>query len=151
VQEANWTYRQFGLRGRAQAGDVTTMSDRAGKTSGVLLAYTVNELAADKRQVLLDQTITRARRGATVLIVEPIARRVAGWWAEWTRGLGAAGARVDEWRFPGGLPPLLSEIASGAGLQPRELTARTIFVPATRARTEGRAVNREGRPPAAIG
>jgi hypothetical protein len=151
VQEANWTYRQFGLRGRAQVGDVTALSDRAGKTSGILLAYTVNELAADKRQLLLDQTIARVRRGATVLIVEPIARKVAGWWAEWTRGLGAAGARVDEWRFPGDLPPLLSEIASGAGLHPRELTARTIFVPSTGARTEGREANGEGRPPAAIG
>ncbi len=64
-----------------------------------------------------------------VLVVEPIARSVTGWWTEWTTALGDDGVRTDEWRFPATLPALLSDIASGAGLNPRELTARTIYVP----------------------
>jgi hypothetical protein len=40
--------------------------------------------------------------------------------------LTAAGAREDEWRFPADLPHGLRQIAKAAGLNPRELTARTL-------------------------
>jgi hypothetical protein len=65
-------------------------------------------------------------RGARLLIVEPIARRDRPWWPGWVETLGTAGARHDEWRFQADLPPLLRQIAKSAGLDPRELTARTI-------------------------
>jgi SAM-dependent methyltransferase len=131
VDEANRTYRQFGLRGRAVVGDASKPIETRG-ACGVLLGYLVNELPAEKRTALLghvEQTITR---GATVLVIEPIARSVTTWWTEWTRALEAHGARADEWRFPAVLPALLREIASGAGLDPRELTARSIYVPPRR-------------------
>jgi hypothetical protein len=132
VEEATWTYRQLGLRGRAVVGDVSKPIETRG-ASGVLLGYLVNELPPDKRSMLLghvEQTITR---GAAVLVIEPIARSVTTWWTEWSRTLGAHGARADEWRFPAALPALLREIASGAGLDPRELTARSLYVPRRRA------------------
>lgn len=126
VQEANWTYRQFGIRGRASTGDVTRTSIRADARTGILLAYTVNELPDDGRALLLERLVPRARAGAALLVVEPIARLTAGWWDEWRTVLEREGARADEWRFPAQLPPLLRSIAKGAGLDPRELTARTI-------------------------
>ena len=129
VQEANWTYRHLGLRGRAVVGDVVKPIDTRESATGIVLAYVVNELPPDKRRLLLDHIRHRTRRGAAVLVVEPIARSVTGWWTEWTSALGDAGVRTDEWRFPATLPALLSDIASGAGLNPRELTARTIYVP----------------------
>jgi len=127
VQEANWTYRQLGLRGRAMVGDVTSAFSQTRRTNALVLAYTANELPADKRDVVLDALVDRARAGVAVLIVEPIARGVASWWPEWTAKMSAAGARIDEWRFQADLPPLLADIAKGAGLDPRELTARSIF------------------------
>jgi hypothetical protein len=126
VQEANWTYRHFALHGRAAAGDIAQTPTRADPRSGILLAYTVNELSPDARAALLERIDDRARAGAAVLIVEPIARRGADWWDEWRNRLTAAGARADEWRFRASLPPLLGSIAKSAGLDPRELTARTI-------------------------
>ncbi|PYR88729.1 MAG: hypothetical protein DMF84_27005 [Acidobacteria bacterium] len=126
VQEANWTYRHFALRGRAATGDITRMPLRVDQRSGILLAYAVNELSREGRAVLLEQIIDRARAGAAVLIVEPIARRGVDWWDEWRSGLISEGARTDEWRFSTPVPPLLRSIAKGAGLDPRELTARTI-------------------------
>jgi hypothetical protein len=128
VQEANWTYRYLGLRGRAVVGDVVKPIDTRKSATGIVLAYVVNELPPDKRRLLLDHIRHRTRRGAAVLVVEPIARSVTGWWTEWTSALGDAGVRTDEWRFPAALPALLADIASGAGLNPRELTARTIYV-----------------------
>jgi hypothetical protein len=126
VQEANWTYRHFGLRGRAAAGDITRTPLRADRRTGVLLAYTVNELPPDGRTHLLERVIDCVRHGAALLIVEPIARRGADWSDEWGNRLMSEGCRADEWRFAAPLPPLLRSIANGAGLDPRELTARTI-------------------------
>ena len=130
VQEANWTYRALGLRGQAKTGDVVRSYPGIGGTNAaktaVLLAYTVNELAADTRALLLDRVAQSTAAGARLLIVEPIARGVTVWWDEWTARLAPLGARADEWRFPAVLPALTRQIAKGAGLDPRELLARTI-------------------------
>ena len=105
---------------------MTRASIRADARTAILLAYTVNELPDDGRTLLLEQLVPRARAGAALLVVEPIARLTAGWWDEWRTVLEREGARADEWRLPAQLPPLLRSIAKGAGLDPRELTARTI-------------------------
>jgi len=126
VQEANWTYTALGLRGHAKTGDVVRNYPRDAPGTAVLLAYTVNELAAETRAALLERVSQTTRAGSRLLIVEPIARGVTTWWPEWTARLVADGARADEWRFPARLPPLTRQIARGAGLDPRELLARTI-------------------------
>jgi hypothetical protein len=130
VQEANWTYRSLGLRGRAKTGDAVRDYPAArGAASAVLLAYTVNELADDRRTALLDRVARDARAGRPVLVVEPIARRDRAWWPAWEERLRAEGARADEWRFRADLPAALRQLARGAGLDPRELTARTLYSP----------------------
>ena len=134
VAEANWTYHELRLRGRAKTGDVLRELSSAGSSdypirspdARILLAYTVNELPDATRGPLLETLITAARKGVGLLIVEPIARRDKAWWPEWAARLGAEGARADEWRFPAALPASLRQLAKGAGLDPRELTARTI-------------------------
>lgn len=128
VQEAAWTYRQLGLSARATAGDVASFRLRPSPETGVVLAYIVNELPPDKRAALLERLVAHAQKRARILIVEPIARRQADWWPEWSRRVMAAGGRADEWRFPPALPGLLRDIAKGAGLNPRELTARSLFI-----------------------
>jgi hypothetical protein len=89
----------------------------------------VNELEEPARAMLLDRLTRDARAGRPVLVVEPIARRDKEWWPSWVDRLGAEGAREDEWRFRSVLPSTLREIAKGAGLDPRELTARTLYRP----------------------
>ena len=129
VGEANWTYGQFGLHGRATTGDA--VRGLAVKSSGhpALFAYAVNEFPEEQRGLLLEKLIASARSRGSFLIVESIARRDKSWWPEWAERLGSEGARVDEWRFPAALPAALLQIAKSAGLHPRELTARTIYKP----------------------
>jgi hypothetical protein len=130
VAEANWTYNALGVRGRARAGDVVRDFPRVRTpATPILLAYTVNELPDATRAALLEHLVDALRHGAGLLIVEPIARRDKAWWPDWTARLGAEGARADQWRFPAALPAALRLIAKGAGLDPRELTARTIHKP----------------------
>lgn len=128
VAEANWTYRQFGLHGRATHGDIARARIQGEDGLGILAAYTVNELQNDARDALLDVLMRAAHRGARVLIAEPIARRMAAWWPAWERAFAAAGGRADEWRFPAALPDRQRSLARAAGLDPRELTARSLWI-----------------------
>jgi hypothetical protein len=125
VSEANWTYRQLGMHGAAKTGDAVRDFPRA-RHEAILLAYAVNELPEAARANLLDRI---AATSGALLIVEPIARKDRGWWTGWAERLAVAGVTEQEWRFPAALPPLVREIARGAGLDPRELTARTLSRP----------------------
>ena len=126
--EANWTYREFRLRGRALEGDAVRLPVRAEAGSGVVLAYLVNELDVEARARIRTQLLRAGARGARVLVIEPIARRSAPWWSEWRDAFRAAGGRADEWRFPADLPQRQREFARAAGLDPRELTARSLWM-----------------------
>ena len=94
---------------------------------GILAAYTINELPDDLRSAWLTRLLDAHARGATVLIIEPIARRMAPWWRGWEERFVAAGGRTDEWRFDALLPRRQRELARSAGLNPRELRARSLF------------------------
>jgi len=127
VAEAAWTYRVFGLRGRTVQDDGARAPIPV-RRAGLLAAYFVNELNDDGRARLLRRLLDAARRGATVLVVEPIARRSAPWWDGWAETFAEAGGRADEWRLPADLPDLVRRLDRAAGLSHEELTARTLFV-----------------------
>jgi hypothetical protein len=130
VAEANWTYRTLGIRGRATQGDIGRVPLHVRPGTGVIAAYAVNEVSPEVRDRLLPQLVSAHERGAHVLIVEPIARRIAAWWSEWAARFGARGGRSDEWRFAVELPLRQRDLARAAGLDPRELTARSLFLAA---------------------
>jgi hypothetical protein len=135
VEEANLAYRLFRLDGRAVRRDIARQDDRsqrvgrlaAGTGTGIIAAYTLNELDNASRDAMLPQLLEMRRRGARLLVIEPIARRTAPWWQTWAAAFEAAGGRADEWRFATPLPPTQQQLARAAGLDPRELTARSIF------------------------
>ena len=126
VAEANWTYRQLRIDGRAVQGDLSRARVVASPSTGVVAAYAVNELPDLTRAELLERFLGLCRRGTTVIVIEPIARRLTPWWGSWERAFVAAGGRADEWRFPGDLPRRQHDLAVAAGLNPRELTARSL-------------------------
>ena len=126
VAEANWTYAELGLKGRAKTSDVTRVALPQDAGSAILLAYAVNELNPAARSMLLMKLTDAVRAGTQVLVVEAIALRDKPWWPEWTRALEGAGARATEWRFDTAIPPPVRERARRAGLTAKALTARTI-------------------------
>ena len=65
--------------------------------------------------------------GARILIVEPISRRISPWWDDWAAELTRNGGRADEWRLPIELPEKLQALDEAAGLNHKELTARSIW------------------------
>ena len=128
ASEANWTYRALGLSGHAAQGTIERTSMRARRGDGILAAYAVNELPDPSRAALLSRLLEAHAKGSRVLIIEPIARRLTSWWPEWERACVAAGGRANEWRFPVDLPPRQRQLARAAGLQPRELRARSLWL-----------------------
>ena len=128
LDEAKWTYRTLGLKGSARQRDAGRLP-RVERNGAAIAAYVLNELPADVRASAEEQLFAAAGRGARVLILEPIARGVAPWWDETARRASAAGGRADQWRFAVELPPLLRTLDKAAGLNHRELTVRSIWLP----------------------
>jgi len=125
--EAQWTYSRLGLEGRARKGDLQRMS-LGGAETAVVAAFTVNELETAARDALKTRLV--GHKGA-VLIVEPLARGVSPWWDGWEAGFREMGGRADEWRFRADLPPTLKLLDRAAGLDHAQLTARSLFRPAS--------------------
>jgi hypothetical protein len=127
VEEAQWTYQQLGVHGRARQGDVTkAMTPRRGE--GVMAAYVLNELPDEARKRIEARLLETAAHGGRVLVIEPIARAIAPWWDDMVARFVPVGGRADEWRLPIELPPLLEKFDRAAGLNHRELTFRSLFV-----------------------
>lgn len=129
ADEARWTYRQLGIRGRARQGDLVRLP-RLPPGSGVVAAYTLNELADAARTHVEDQLLEAARHGVRVLVVEPIARRITPWWNATAARVVAAGGRADEWRFEEPLPPLVERFDRAAGLDHRINSCRSFYLAA---------------------
>lgn len=128
VREANWTYRTFDLDGRASVTNVSRLRLRASPGTLILAAYSVNELPADARSEMLKGFEEAHRKGASVLVIEPIGRRVNLWWTEWANAFSRLGGRGDDWRLDVPLPPRQRLLAKAAGLAVQELTARSLYL-----------------------
>jgi SAM-dependent methyltransferase len=128
VDEARWTYRMLGLKGSARQGDVERLP-RLDRGTAAIAAYVLNELSSEKRQRALEQLFTAGAHGVRVLILEPIGRAITPWWDDVASQAVQEGGRTDEWRFRASLPPLLQTLDKAAGLDHRELTVRSIWLP----------------------
>jgi hypothetical protein len=136
VAEAAWTWRQFGLRGLARRGDLVLAAERLAERpadpslgrTGVLLAWSANELDEAGRRRLLAALTHLAARGACVLVIEPIARRATPWWHDWATTFVGAGGRADDWKFDVALPASLEQLNEAAGFSPRTLSARSLAI-----------------------
>jgi SAM-dependent methyltransferase len=128
IDEARWTYRILELKGSARQGDIVRLP-RLERGNAIVAAYVLNEVAPEVRNKVLDQLLAAADHGVRVLILEPIARAVAPWWNDAAAQAVKAGGRMDQWRFRAQLPSLLQTLDTAAGLDHRELTVRSIWLP----------------------
>jgi SAM-dependent methyltransferase len=125
VREARWTYSAIGVHGATHRVPIDQIRWQKG-AADMIAAFVLNELTDDARESVRPVLFQAARDGHRVLVIEPIARSAARWWADWHRETLAEGGRVDEWRFRVDLPELLRRLDRAAGLDHRELTARSL-------------------------
>jgi hypothetical protein len=127
VDEASWTYRALGLVARVRRHEVT--ASLLPKPPALILgAFSMNELDERARDALLRHLLNRAGRGDRILIVEPLAGFVAPWWNAWRDAFVARRGRADMWRFRLELPSIVSKLDRSAGLDHRDLTARSLWL-----------------------
>lgn len=127
VEEARWTLRQLGIEGQIRQGDVARARPPRGDV-GIVAAYVLNELPAATRTTVLRRLVSAAEDRARLLILEPIARAVTPWWDEASALVRGAGGRDDDWTLDVELPPLLKTLDRAAGLNHRQLKARSLFI-----------------------
>ena len=127
VAEAAETYRAFHLSARTRRADIARTALPKGRAS-IVAAFTLNEMDDVSRDALITRLVERAGRGDRLLIIEPIAGFTARWWNGWRTRIEAAGGRGDEWRFRVELPPIVAKLDRAAGLNHRELTARSLWI-----------------------
>ncbi len=124
--EARFTLSALGVSGRLVRGDLMTHV-LPGGGAGILVAWTLNELDDAGRDGFRARLLDARRRGARVLVVEPLSKRVAPWWTAWAAAF--PDARNDEWRFRTDPPAVVKLLGKAAGLDPRERSARTLWLP----------------------
>jgi hypothetical protein len=128
ADEARWTCRMLGVGADIRCTDVARFRLPT-RASGIVAAYTVNELQSETRERLLRELVAAYDRGTRVLIIEPIAKSLAPWWPAWAEAIRAAGGREDTWRFLADLPGITGRLDRAAGLDHRELTGRSLYLP----------------------
>jgi hypothetical protein len=126
VSEARHTLSHFGLAGKILRRAIADAPSVRGGDA-IVAAFAVNELSQGERAALLRRLLVAHVRGASVLVIEPISRRISPWWDEWREAAGSTGGRDDEWRLAVSLPPFLAELDRASGLDHSELTARSLF------------------------
>jgi hypothetical protein len=97
-----------------------------GPGGAVIAGFAVNEMVSDSRALLLDRLLEALRRGQRVLVVEPVSRRVAPWWEEWSAAFVASGGSDLVLRFAPELPELLRRLDRAAGLDHGEIAVRVL-------------------------
>ena len=126
VTEAEWTYRTLGVSGTVRRGDVSELR-LPSQPSTVLAAFVINELPSAgpcRRARTIGRSgsqgaSSRGRRADSKdidAVVGRVGARIPTRWA----------GRTQEWRFRVELPRLLRDLDKSAGLDHRELTARTL-------------------------
>jgi hypothetical protein len=134
LAEAQWNCRQLTLTAHVKRGDFVAAAEqivaRSQKSTGtgVVAAWSVNELDAPSRRRLLSAMLQLHRCGTTMLVVEPLANSAAPWWQEWSSVWADEGGRADEWRCAVELPEALAELDRAAGFRREHLTARSLYL-----------------------
>lgn len=128
LEETRHTLKALRLKGEARRADAARMRFR-GRGEAILAAFTLNEVPQETRELLLRRFLEAARRGADLLVVEPVARGATPWWEEWSAAFLSAGGRSDVWKFPAELPERLRLLARAAGLDHRELKGKSLYLP----------------------
>jgi SAM-dependent methyltransferase len=127
VDEARFTARTLGVRAVFRKARIEGVR-MPGRGAAIVAAYVLNEAADAARNRVLHRLIEAGRAGASVLVVEPIAKRPVPWWAGAAGAFVNAGGKEATWRVPVELPDRLRLLDRAAGLDHSTLSARTLWI-----------------------
>lgn len=130
TQETKATYAALQLRGTTRTADLAKFDLKQGPACVYILGFVVNELPTPLQDRLRHQLLAARRRGCCVLVIEPIAHRLTGYWAGWQEEVVADGGRTDEWHIPSPLPELLRRLDRATRMNHSVLKCKSLWLPA---------------------
>ena len=126
--EARHTWNAFGLRARAVRRRLPSGQPELRAGDLAVLGWFLNELPSTARERLLAALARGRQRGAGVLVLEPLSRRVAPWWKEGIRSLGI-GTQDHELHFTHERPGRIADLDAASGLDHSVLGVRVCLAP----------------------
>lgn len=129
LREARHTFAAFGLRGRTRRAAVPDALPRLRAGDALVLGWMTNELEQDARMRLLAFVEEAVAHGHALVVLEPVARRIAPWWPSWAAALGPRGVADLELRTRAPLPEWVAALDVASGLDHSELVARAFVAP----------------------
>ena len=127
LSEAQKTWRFLGLKGKTKLRSMVEFP-KIEQQDAILAAYSVNELPDGPRKELLRNLRRAHHRGATILILENVARSPVPWWDSWATQIKELGGREDTWQCRPNLPQPLALIDKASGRDHSVLKARTLYL-----------------------
>jgi precorrin-6B methylase 2 len=131
LEEARETWQHFAIEGRAQRGEVPEAMPRADAADLIAVGWVLGELPPSSRAGLLRQVDAACRRGAGLLVLEPLVRP-HGWWLEWSDRLRAHGVREEAIRVAIDRPELVRRMDKAARQDHQVVAARALGLPPRR-------------------
>jgi hypothetical protein len=126
LHEARWTYQTLRLKGETSRS-ITETLDSARRPEGIVIGWTLNELDERRRAHIAERVGPWVRKGTRLLVIEPVSKRVAPWWAEWTAQFPRESCSVLEKRLRLDLPPKIALLARSAGLGAEDTVLRVLL------------------------
>jgi SAM-dependent methyltransferase len=129
LAEARRTWRAFGLAGGARRTVLPAALPRLGPGDLIVAGFLLNELDSASRDPLLGALARGARRGAHLLLLEPLSGRVSPWWDDAASQLASVGVAAARLKGAFTRPDWIARMDAASGLDHRVLGARALYGP----------------------
>ncbi len=126
LHEARWAYQTLRLKGETSQS-ISEILDSIRRPEGVAIDWTLNELDDEKRALIAARIQPWIAKGTRLLVVEPVSKRVAPWWDEWTARFPKDSCSVLEKKLRLDLPPKIALLARSAGLSTDATVVRVLL------------------------
>jgi len=125
LHEARWTYQTLRLKGDTSRS-ITETLEAIRRPEGIVIGWTLNELDEEKRTLIAERVRPWVQKGSRLLVIEPVSKRVAPWWDEWTARFPKESCSVVEKRLRLHLPSKITLLAKSAGLGTEATVVRVL-------------------------
>ena len=123
------TARQLNVRSRLRVGRLPKAMPRVPAGGIIVAGWSLNELDEQERSGVLERLQPHLQKGAGLLVLEPLSRRVSPWWSAVVSSLENLGCREAELTDP--LPDVewIQRLDQATGLDHRRAKCRGLWVP----------------------
>ncbi|MBK5255720.1 MAG: class I SAM-dependent methyltransferase [Vicinamibacteria bacterium] len=128
LHEARWTYQILRIKAETSRS-ITETLDAIRRPDGIAIGWTLNELDDERRDRIAARILPWVAKGSRLLVVEPVSKRVAPWWDEWTKRFPPDRCSVVEKKLRLDLPPKIALLARSAGLSTDAMVVRVLLAP----------------------